>query len=519
MEAFSAVALLATSAYLISRASEQPPILYLMVAVVGVRAFALGRATFRYLQRLALHDAVFRSLSALRPQLFKKLTALVPGQISSRGRALELFTADVDRLQDLPLRVINPLLQAFAAVLTMLAIAIWIFPFAAVPMVAVSVTFALAALWLSKLAASDFEAQRVKNSEGLRAELLGFISNVDVLTSYGWAQSVRNRIANAGNLIARTDARRLLPLAAATAILSLGSAFSAIVSAWLVAGSIEQILPSVLAVAVLMPLAVFDVFSQLQSVAQAFAGYKQSHLRLAAMEQTNLSAELDLTSGALELGSLETISCRNLSVSRSGSTVFSDLTTDFHTGHMFAVTGKSGAGKSTLALALASLLQPVEGEILFDGAPARNFTLESRRRNIVLIEQSPHVFRGTVEQNLEIAGEASVEQMLNALSLVGLDFEFADRGMLQAQLQENAANISGGQAQRLAIARGLLAGAKFLILDEPTSGLDRGNALALMEILRQLTGRRIGVILITHDEELAGLCDVSLDLTEWAAHK
>jgi ABC-type transport system involved in cytochrome bd biosynthesis fused ATPase/permease subunit len=122
-----------------------------------------------------------------------------------------------------------------------------------------------------------------------------------------------------------------------------------------------------------------------------------------------------------------------------------------------------------------------------------------------------------LRQNLEIAGESNDERMQSVLSLVGLDSEFEARGLLDTALSEDAGNISGGQAQRIAIARGLLAGAEVLILDEPTSGLDRDNALGLLNLLRRLASSGITLILITHDSEIAELCDSTLDLTEFAA--
>ena len=109
LEAVSAVALLATSSYLISRAAEQPPIMYLMMAVVGVRAFALGRASFRYLQRLGLHDAVFAKLADLRPRIFIKLSKQTETESAD---SLEKVTTDLDAVQDWTLRVLGPVIQS-----------------------------------------------------------------------------------------------------------------------------------------------------------------------------------------------------------------------------------------------------------------------------------------------------------------------------------------------------------------------------------------------------------------------
>ncbi|MCU1424116.1 MAG: cydC, partial [Microbacteriaceae bacterium] len=114
----SAVALLATSAWLITRAAEQPPILFLGFAVVGVRAFALGRAFFRYLERLVTHDAAFRSLAVLRTGVFRRLVPLAPDGLGGtrRGDLLTRLVSDVDQLQDLPLRVVQPLATSLVVV-------------------------------------------------------------------------------------------------------------------------------------------------------------------------------------------------------------------------------------------------------------------------------------------------------------------------------------------------------------------------------------------------------------------
>ena len=516
-EAFAAVALLATSAYLISRASEQPPILYLMVAVVGVRAFALGRAVSRYLQRLMLHDSVFRTLTNLRPVLFRKLAVLVPGVISSRSKALETFTSDVERLQDYPLRVVVPMIQAIAAVMTMSAISIWVFAFAGIPLALSALGFMVALLILSWRAASDLEAQRLNASSDLNQKLLSYIANVDVLSSYDWSSQHLAQISNQADQIRLIDQRRVLPGAVAISVLGFGAVATSSLGGYIVAGSMDQILPSVLAVSVLMPLAVFDVFAQLQSVATSLGSYRSASSRLSDVINADLPEELAVREGTRVLADFSDLTLADVAIRRGGKLVLSDISHTFNEGKTTAITGPSGIGKSSLALALCSLIQPHSGEVNVDTESISSFSLKTRRSKIVLIEQQSHIFRGTVRQNLEISGETEDQKLLAALGAVGLNYEFESRGLLEADLSEDAGNISGGQAQRLAIARGLLAGAKVLILDEPTSGLDQENSLALFEILRQLKEMGLIVILITHDPQLQALCDETLDLTQFGA--
>ncbi len=110
----SAVALLACSAWLIVRASEQPAVMYLSAAVVGVRAFALSRAAFRYTERLASHDAALRQLAVTRTDLVRRLIPLAPDGLARtrRGSVLGALVDVVDELQNLPLRVVLPLVSS-----------------------------------------------------------------------------------------------------------------------------------------------------------------------------------------------------------------------------------------------------------------------------------------------------------------------------------------------------------------------------------------------------------------------
>ncbi|MDO8337503.1 MAG: thiol reductant ABC exporter subunit CydC, partial [Microcella sp.] len=114
LAAGSSVALLATSAWLIARAAEQPPILFLGFAIVGVRAFAIGRAVLRYLERVVGHDATLRALAGLRVSVFRRLVPVAPDGLRTArsGDVLTTLVQDVDTLQDLPLRVAQPLVSA-----------------------------------------------------------------------------------------------------------------------------------------------------------------------------------------------------------------------------------------------------------------------------------------------------------------------------------------------------------------------------------------------------------------------
>ena len=146
----SAVALLACSAWLIVYASEQPPVMFLGAAVVGVRAFALSRAAFRYTERLASHDAALRQLAQTRTDLVRRVIPLAPDGLARtrRGSVLGALVDDVDELQNLPLRVVLPLISsASVAVGAVVLVAFVWWPAALTLLACLLVAAAVATLW------------------------------------------------------------------------------------------------------------------------------------------------------------------------------------------------------------------------------------------------------------------------------------------------------------------------------------------------------------------------------------
>jgi ATP-binding cassette, subfamily C, bacterial CydC len=490
LEAISAVALLSISAYLISRASEQPPIMYLMVAVVGVRAAALGRASFRYLQRLGLHDAVLQNTAQLRPALFEKLSNI--REVESKEN-LELVTTDLDTTQDWTLRVLGPVLQAVVAVVTgALLISVW-FPLsglfsALIATLMISMSFVVAYLRSRQLVES-----RGNLAGELRSDLITFISASELMRSYELAHSWMQRIREKGLTLARIDAKTGVFLGLSAFLLSFGAILSVFGASIPISYASEWTLPHMIALAILTPLAIFDVASNIQQSAIAMHRFVRARGRIDKV----LDAQ-GWTGGTRELTRVELIEFNRfarygVSQSFSGSIRANEVT---------LLRGDSGAGKSSLALGLCGLIE-YTGSIHLDGVDLSTFSQESVRRKVILIEQNPRAFIGTVFENLAISGVEDLDRQRSELMKVGLWQEIESRGGLDLALTEGGSNISGGQLQRLAIARALLTDAQLLILDEPTSGLDFENAQKLAELVQDLSLTGLGFLVITHDRDFA----------------
>ena len=226
--AASSVALLACSAWLIARAAEQPPVLYLSVAIVGVRAFAIGRAAFRYLERLTGHDASFRQLAAIRAGVFERMLPLAPDGLASsrRGDLLARFVDDVDELQNVPLRVVQPLVSAATVlVLSVVGIAL-LAPQSAAAVLACLVLGIGATLLVQRRAAERAERTLAPVRGELQAAVVEHVQALDVLVAFDAAEAGRRRIDAIGARLARATRSRAAATGAASAVMSAVGGFA-----------------------------------------------------------------------------------------------------------------------------------------------------------------------------------------------------------------------------------------------------------------------------------------------------
>lgn len=149
------------------------------------------------------------------------------------------------------------------------------------------------------------------------------------------------------------------------------------------------------------------------------------------------------------------------------------ISLDVRPGEHVAIVGETGSGKTTLVGLLAGLYTPSSGEILFDGHPLRDLDREHLRRQVSVVFQKPYLFEGSVLENITLRKAATLDEARRAASLAAAD-EFILRLPRQydSMLDPGGANLSGGQAQRLGIARALFRDVPLLVLDEATSNLD-----------------------------------------------
>jgi ABC-type iron transport system FetAB ATPase subunit len=189
------------------------------------------------------------------------------------------------------------------------------------------------------------------------------------------------------------------------------------------------------------------------------------------------------------------IETRDLAVARGGRVVAGGIDLAVAAGEAMAVIGPSGVGKSSLLRCLVRLDEPAGGQVLVDGRDAAELDPCILRRRVGLVMQSPVMLPGDVRANLAYGVDApSRERLVAALDATGLAPGFLERP---------ARELSGGEAARVAIARALVREPGALLLDEPTAALDRAAAASVERLVRDLAGRGLALLMVTHDEAQA----------------
>jgi thiol reductant ABC exporter CydC subunit len=501
------VALLAVSGFLLARASEHPNIIAISVAVVAVRAFSIGRGVSRYVERLASHDVAFRVLADIRVAIYGRLERLAPAGLAAfrSGDLLARLISDVDATQDLFIRGIGPplaaaLVGAGAATACLLILA----PAGAV--LALGLLAAGAALPPMAVAVSRRAARVTAPARGeLGATVTDLLSGAADLQAFGAQDAALAAAADADErltaLARRSATAAGLGTGLATAVSGLTLWAVLILGVAAVAGGTLTRVP--LAVLTLTALASFEAVNAMPAAALQLSTARASASRLGAVLDAPDPVGEPEVARPLPTGPVH-VRLRGVQVryGPGGPLALDGLDLDLPPGRRVALIGPSGAGKSTVAAVLLRFCDPAGGTVTLNGADIADFAADDVRTVIGGCPQDPHIFDTTIGDNLRLArpGATSGELAAAATSARLLAWiESLPQGW-DTQVGAHGTAISGGERQRLALARALLADPALLVLDEPTAHLDPEARSALTADLLAATTDR-ATLLITHEME------------------
>lgn len=498
---FCGAALMFTSGYLISKAATKPyNILLIYVPIVLTRAFGIGRPAFRYIERLASHNWVLKMTSDIRLKLYRSLEtrAMQFRQDYQTGNILGILTEDIEHIQNLYLRTIFPTLIAWILyVLIVIGLGLFSIPFALIMLLLVGmlvIGLPAVSILINQAAVYRRKAKRHVLYTDLTDTILGvgdwqysgryqdFMEHYRHAEQQAWEQENQlQRSTRWQNLAGQF----IFGLMVVSLFLWTGHYFY---------GTGEGL--NWIAAFVLAAFPLMDAFGPISQGVMEMPMYEDTVERLHQLPQPNDERK---EKKKFEHHSYE-ICFEQLSFHYEGNArmILDDFDLVIPQGEKIAVLGRSGTGKTTLTKLLQGDLVPQQGEVLIGGIPSTQ-VMEEYDSVLAVLDQAPHLFNTSILNNVRLGNlQSSDEEVLTALQQVGLQ-SLIDRlpNGADTMVEEGGKRFSGGEQQRIALARILLQDAPIVILDEPTVGLDPLTERALLDtIFEVLDGKTI--LWVTH---------------------
>ncbi|WP_342645279.1 ABC transporter ATP-binding protein [Mucilaginibacter sp. CSA2-8R] len=246
-----------------------------------------------------------------------------------------------------------------------------------------------------------------------------------------------------------------------------------------------------------------SIFVPLQDLGNIILLYREEEASLLLFDQLMQKPIEERPEEPIEIGPLENLQFDNVVFRHKTAqhNALDGISFQASRGETVAFVGPSGSGKSTLVKLLVGLYRPVEGEIYFNGIPSADIRYNELRRQIGFVTQDTQLFAGTIKENLLfVKPDATEEEMMEALHKASCDqlLSRTDKGVYTV-LGEGGLKLSGGEKQRISIARALIRHPKLLIFDEATSALDSITEEVITDTVRSISARREQItILIAH---------------------
>ena len=495
----SGIGLLMASAWLITTAALMPALSALQIGITGVRFFGISRGVIRYAERLISHNTTFRILTRLRVWFYDAVEPLAPARLAAYRSAdlLKRIVDDIQSLENIYARVLAPPVTAALVTLLMWFVVGHWSTVAAEGVLASQLVAGIAVpLFTARLAAGT--ARGITALQGEQQVLaVDMVQGMSELRVFGMVSDYAEKLREA-------EVKKLALQKRAAFIEGLHESLTGLAMNGAVIWILFSMTPMVksgavssitLASVVFGVMASFEAFLPLTGSVQNIEADLRAGDRL--FEIIDAKPEVTAPEKPEPFPTSTGIEVKNLAFAYPGNNrpALDGVSFSVPQGGRTAIVGPSGAGKSTITSLMVRFWNPVKGEISIGGRNIDKLDPEELRRNIAVVSQRTYLFGQSIRENLLLAApDATDEQLRRALTMAGLD-------TLQSRLDDWAGqhgmNLSGGEQQRLAIARMILQDAPVIVLDEATANLDAVTEQALLDTLdRTSVGRT--VLSITH---------------------
>lgn len=482
--------------------------------VTALIVFAVLRSFLQYAEQLCNHFIAFKILARIRHMVFAKMRQLAPAKLEQKqqGDLVAMVTSDIELLEVFYAHTISPILIAVLTCAVLIGFQAMIHPlFAVIALIcylAVGVAVPMVAANRGRTASANVRGELA----AVNSFFLESLTGIRELLQY---RQAHKRIETADRMT-RAVVQKQTSLKKDTGMVT------AVVDGIIIIGA-----ASVLGVTLLLSqngyvniaqgfIATLTLIGSFGPVA-ALAGLGTTLLpTLAAGDRIlNLLEEEPQVVENLdgEAVDFDTVSLEHVSFSYGDNQVLDDLSLTVKPGHILGIAGESGRGKSTILKLMMRFWDVQSGRVMVDGVDIRRVRTEQISRQVAYMTQQTTLFTGTIGDNIRIGKPEATEEELIAACRRASIYELIEtlpQGF-DTWVTELGENFSGGERQRIGLARCLLSDHRLLLLDEPTSNLDRMNEAIILRALKQETAGKT-VVLVSHRASTLAIADEILHL-------
>ena len=471
-----------------------------------IRAAAIIRTAGRYAERLVTHEATFRLLAELRVWFYQHLEPLAPAglEIYQSGDLLSRIRADIDTLNNVYLRFFIPVaVFLISSILFVFFLTLYNPLLAFVEFSLLFLAGILVPWWVNRMAFQSGQKITQTNSQ-LRTSIISDMQGMGELLIYGASESHADHIKQLSRQLAKQQQIMSKISGLSQAALSLCASLAMWLSVIIVIPMVSNgsLPPANLVMLALFVLASFEAVMPLPFAFQSLGETLEATRRLFSI--TDKQSTVHEPDNPIAIKDDLHIKFKHVSFFYSAETsnVLTDITLEIKPGGTLAIVGLTGSGKTSLINLLLRFYPISSGEIVINQKPIESYDSEELRKKIAVLTQHNHLFNTSIRENLLLAKpNATQEEIETVCRTVQLHSFIKEQPQAYNTLiGEIGVRLSGGQIQRLAIARALLKPASLLILDEPTEGLDPQIAKTILQnIYDWAEQHKLGIIIITHD--------------------
>lgn len=484
---------------------------YIMLLIVC----ALLRGLLHYLEQFCNHFIAFRILAEIRHKVFKAMRRLAPAKLEgeNQGDLISIIMGDIELLEVFYAHTISPIFIASIVTVIMFglyaSVNIWVALLALLSQLSIGVIIPMIASKKSNAIGMEIR----KNLGQLNGKFLDELRGIKEVIQFNYGENALSEIEESTKKTWVNQDKLKVQIANqqsnTDSVIIIFSLLQLILCLFLVGNSI--ITPAQAFIVVLTQVSTFAPY-----IALANLGTTLSQTFACGNRVLNLleeEPEVEENTTGVEV-SLDKIAIENINFAYNDRQILQDLNLEIKKGDTIGIMGSSGSGKSTLLKLIMRFWDPQEGKISINNVNLKDIKTKSIYDNIDYMTQTTILFAGTLRDNLKIAKrDATDDEIYEALKKASIyDHVVGLKHGLDTRVSDLGDNFSGGERQRIGLARCFLTGSNLILLDEPTSNLDSYNeAIILNSILEEKDNRT--VILVSHRESTLGLCDHVLKMS------